>query len=99
MGGQSLSRRPTKYCADCGAVIAGADTPRRVYNARKYCPDCAEARRQWSNANAQKRFRLDKKERNRLLREENSLLRAENMELRRRVAALEKMNQEDRGYA
>ena len=87
-----------KYCADCGAVIAGADTPRNVYNRIKYCPTCARERKLWSNANAQKRVRLDRKERNRLMREQAALLREENALLRARVAALEKMNQELRGF-
>ncbi len=90
--------RPVKYCADCQAVIAGPDTPGRVYNAIRYCPDCARERKLWSDANAKKRFRRDRKERNRLLREECALLRKENSELWRRVAALEEMNQEARGY-
>ena len=88
----------TKYCADCGAVIAGADTPPRRYNAIKYCPACARERKLWSNANSQTRHRRDKKERNRLQREQNALLREENALLRARVAALEKMNQELRGF-
>ena len=90
--------RPVKYCADCGAAIAGPETPWRVYYALKYCRDCAKERRLYSDANAKRQFRRDRKERNRLLREENTLLRKENSELRRRVAALEKMNQEARGY-
>lgn len=90
--------QPLKYCADCQTVIAGPDTPWRVYNAVRYCPDCAEERKLWSNANAQKQFRLDRKEYNRLMREKCALLRKENAELRRRIGTLEKLNQEVRGY-
>ena len=97
MSGQT-SNRPVKYCADCQAVIAGPDTPTNVYNRIKYCRACARERKLWSNANAQKRFRLDRKERNRLQREQSALLRAENAELYKRIAILEKLNQEARGY-
>ena len=87
-----------KYCADCRAVIAGADTPPRRYRAIKYCPTCARERKLWSNANSQTRHRRDKKEYNRLWREQCALLREENAALRQRIAALEKMNQEARGF-
>ena len=90
--------QPLKYCADCGAVIAGSDTPLRRYRAIKYCPACARERKLWSNANSQTRHRRDKKERNRLMREQCALLREENAALRQRVAILEKMNQEMRGF-
>ena len=93
-----MKPQPVKYCADCQAVIAGPDTPRNVYNRIRYCPDCAKDRTLYNRANYQKQFRLDRKERNRLLREECALLREENSELRQRIAALEKMNQEARGY-
>lgn len=93
-----MSVQPTKYCADCGAVIAGAGTPRNVYNRIKYCPACAKERKLWSNANSQTRHRRDKKERNRLQREQNVLLRKENAEVWARLHELEKMNQEARGY-
>ena len=88
----------TKYCADCGAVIAGASTPRNVYNRIKYCPTCAKERKLWSNANSQTRHRRDKKERNRLQREQAALLRKENAEVWRRLHELEKLYQELRGY-
>ena len=94
-----MKPQPVKYCADCGAVIAGPETPRNVYNRIKYCPACAEERKLWSNANAQKQFRRDRKERDRLQREQCALLRKENSELRQHIATLEKMNQEARGYA
>ena len=94
-----MSVQPVKYCADCQAVIAGPDTPRNVYNRIKYCPACAKDRKLWSDANAKKQKRLDRKERNRLLREQCKLLRQENSALRQRLDALEKMNQEARGYA
>lgn len=90
--------KPVKYCADCRAVIADANTPPRRYNAIKFCPMCARERKLWSNANAQKQFRRDRKERNRLLREQSKLLREENALLRERVVALEKMNQALRGF-
>ena len=93
-----MSVQVTKYCADCGAVIAGASTPRNVYNRIKYCPTCARERKLWSDANSKMRGRRDRKERNRLQREQCALLREENSELRQRIAALEKMNQEARGY-
>lgn len=93
-----MSAQTTKYCADCGAVIAGASTPRNVYNRIKYCRECARERTLWSKANWQLRSRREKKERNRLIREQNALLRKEVSELRVRLATLEKMNQEARGY-
>ena len=99
MSVQTPKPRPVKYCADCGVVIAGADTPTNVYNRIKYCPACAKERTLYNKANFQKQCRLDSKERNRLQREQCALLREENAELRRRVDALEKMNQEARGYA
>ena len=98
MSVQESKPRPVKYCADCQAVIAGPDTPTHVYNRIRYCPACAEERTSYNRANAQKRFRLNRKERNCLQREQNALLRKENAELRRRLAALEQMNQEARGY-
>ena len=98
MSVQESKPRPVKYCADCQAVIAGPDTPIHVYNARMYCPACAEERKLYNKANFQKQFRRDRKEGNRLQREQNALLRKENAELRRRLAALEQMNQEARGY-
>ena len=94
-----MSVQATKYCADCGAVIAGPDTPKRVYNAVHYCPDCAMERTLYNKANFQKQFRRDRKERNRLLCQECALLRKENSELRRRIGVLEQLNQEARGYA
>lgn len=94
-----MSVQPVKYCADCQAVIAGPDTPRNVYIRIKYCPTCAKERKLWSDANSKVRGRRDRKERNRLMREQNALLRKENAELTRRVDALERMNQEARGYA
>ena len=94
-----MSVQTVKYCADCGAVIAGASTPRNVYNRIKYCRECARERKLWSDANSKVRGRRDRKERNRLMREQNALLRKENSELRIRISALEKMNQEARGYA
>ena len=90
--------RPVKYCADCGAVIAGPETPTNVYNRIKYCRVCAKERKLWSNANAQKQFRRDRKERDRLQREQSALLRTENAELYQRIDILEKLNQEARGY-
>lgn len=93
-----MSAQTTKYCADCGAVIAGPSTPRNVYNRIKYCRECARERTLWSKANWQLRSRREKKERNKLQREQNALLRKENSELRFRIATLEKMNQEARGY-
>ena len=93
-----MKPQPVNYCADCGRVIAGPETKRRVYNAIRYCPDCARERKLWSNANAQKQSRLDRKERNRLMRQQIALLLKENSKLRRQVDALEKMNQEARGY-
>lgn len=91
--------RPLKYCADCHRVaIAGPETPTNVYNRIRYCPDCAKDRTLYNKANAQRQLRRDRKERNRLLREQCALLREENVELRRRVAALVRMNQEARGY-
>lgn len=93
-----MSLQAVKYCADCQAVIAGPDTPRNVYIRIKYCPTCARERKLWSDANSKVRGRRDRKERNRLIREQNALLRKEVSELRFRVATLEKMNQEARGY-
>lgn len=93
-----MSVQPVKYCADCGAVIAGPETPKRVYNATKYCSTCARERKLWNNANSQKQFRLDRRERNRLQREQCALLQKENAALRRNIAALEKLYQEARGY-
>ena len=92
------SNRPVKYCADCNAVIAGPETPTNVYNRIRYCRACARERTLYNKANFQKRFRRDNKERRRLEREEKRLLRKEVAELRQRVAALEKLNQEVRGY-
>ena len=94
-----MKPQPVKYCADCQAVIAGPDTPWRVYNAIRYCPACAKDRTLYNKANFQKQSRRDRKERNRLQREQNALLRRENSELRQRIDTLEKMNQEARGYA
>ena len=93
-----MKPQPVKYCADCQAVIAGPDTPRNVYNRIRYCPDCARERTLYNRANYQKQFRLDRKERNRLMRQQIALLLKENTELRRYIDALEKMNQEARGY-
>ena len=98
MSVQTPKPRPVKYCADCGAVIADAETPKRVYNAIRYCPDCAAERTLYNKANFQKQFRLDRKERNRLLRQQCALLLRENTELRRRIFTLEKMNEEATGY-
>ena len=95
---QAPKPRPVKYCADCGAVIAGPDTPMHVYNRIRYCPACAAERTQWNKANYQKQFRLDRKERNRLLRQQCGLLLRENTELRQRIATLEKLNREANGY-
>lgn len=95
---QTPKPRPVKYCADCGVVIAGADTPVHVYNRIKYCRACAAERKLWSDANAKKQFRLDRKERNRLLRQQCDLLLRENTELRQRIAVLEKLNREANGY-
>lgn len=94
-----MSVQTTKYCADCGAVIAGPSTPRNTYNRIKYCRECARERKLWSDANSKVRGRRDRKERNRLIREQNALLRKEVSELRFRIATLEKLNQEARGYA
>lgn len=98
MNAQTPKPRPVKYCADCGVVIADAETPKRVYNAIRYCPACAAERKQWSDANAQKQRRLDRKERNRLLRQQCILLLKENTELRRRLAYWEQLNREANGY-
>ena len=94
-----MSVQPTKYCADCGAVIAGPDTERHVYVRIKYCRACAAERTLWSKANSQTRHRRDRKEHNRLMREQNDLLRRENATLRQRLATLETMYQEAKGYA
>ena len=93
-----MSPQPVKYCADCGAVIAGADTETHRYNRIRYCDRCAKARKLWSNANSQKQFRLDRKEYNRLRNEQIRLLRLENAELRQYTNVLLRMNQEARGY-
>ena len=93
-----MKPQPVKYCADCGRVIAGPETKRRVYNAIRYCPDCARERTLYNRANYQKQFRLDRKERNRLMRQQIALLLKENSKLRRQVDTLENMNQEARGY-
>lgn len=98
MSVQESKPRPVKYCADCQAVIAGPDTPTHVYNRIRYCPACAEERRLYNKANFQRQSRRDRKEGNRLQREQNALLRKENAELRQRIGALEKLNQEARGY-
>ena len=98
MSGQTPNPRPVKYCADCQAVIAGPDTPTNVYNRIRYCRACARERTLYNRANFQKQFRRDRKEHNRLLREQNAILRKENAELCQRVDALEKLNQEARGY-
>lgn len=93
-----MKPQPVKYCADCGVVIAGPDTEPHRYNRIRYCPDCAKDRKLWSDTNAQKQRRLDRKECNRLLRQQCALLLRENTELRRRIDTLEKVNQEVRGY-
>ena len=93
-----MKPQPVKYCADCGVVIAGPDTEPHRYNRIRYCPDCARERTLYNRANYQKQFRLDRKERNRLMRQQIALLLKENTELRRYIDALEKMNQEARGY-
>lgn len=98
MNFQAPKPRPVKYCADCGVVIAGAETPKRVYNAIRYCPACAKERKLWSNANSQKQFRLDRKERGRLQREQCALLQKENAEVWRRLHEVEKLYQEANGY-
>lgn len=98
MNAQTPKPRPVKYCADCGVVIADAETPKRVYNAIRYCPACAAERTLYNKANFQKQFRLDRKERNRLLRQQCALLLKENTELRRRVGILEQLNREANGY-
>ena len=98
MSVQKSKPRPVKYCADCGVVIAGADTPTHIYNRIKYCRACAAERKLWNNANAQKQFRLDRKERNRLLRQQCVLLLRENTELRQRIGILEQLNREANGY-
>lgn len=98
MSVQKSKPRPVKYCADCGVVIAGADTPTHIYNRIKYCRACAAERKLWNNANAQKQFRLDRKERNRLLRQQCALLLRENTELRRQIGILEQLNREANGY-
>lgn len=98
MNSHTPKPRPVKYCADCGVVIADAETPVHVYNARIYCPACAAERTLYNRANAQKQFRLNRKERNCLQREQNKLLRIENAELRRRIGILERLNEEANGY-
>ena len=98
MSVQTPKPRPVKYCADCGAIIADAETPVHVYNRIKYCRACAAERTLWNKANFQKQSRLDRKARNRLMRENYALMQKENLELRRRIGILEQLNGEANGY-
>ena len=63
-----------KFCIRCGEQVAGAESDYHFTNAIKYCPACAKEMKRINNAKYMRKYRAQRAETNRELREQISVL-------------------------